>query len=202
MKIFSWPLDKRDTADFADTISNGGIAIIPTDTVYGIAAAPGNASALAKIVAAKGRDPSKPCQLLAASTEAAAGAVVMTPPALAVAKAFWPGALTLVLPAPGGGTEGVRVPDSPAAIALCTACGGLLRCTSANRSGEKPALTVEEAIAALPGADVAVDAGAAPGGIASSVAAIRSGGEIEILREGPVSHEALERAAAARLKDA
>lgn len=189
---FRWPMSADELADFARIVRAGGIAIVPTDTVYGIAAAPERADALARIVAAKGRDPKKPCQLLAASAEAAERAgIPFPPPAAALARAFWPGALTLVLDKPGGGTEGVRVPDHAAARALCEAAGGLLRCTSANRSGEPPATTADAALAALPAADAVVDAGPAPGGVSSTVAAIGPDGAPRLFREGPVSAAAL-----------
>ena len=194
---FAWPMSGKDLAEFARIMRDGGMAIVPTDTVYGVAAAKGNEAALARIVAAKGRDPSKPCQLLAASAEAAAAAgIPFPPPAAAAARAFWPGALTLVLDLPDGGTEGVRVPDHACARALCEAAGGLLRCTSANRSGEPPASTARDALAALPSADAAVDAGPAPGGVASTVAAVRADGSVRVFREGPVPADALRRVAA------
>lgn len=195
MRVFKAPLSPGDLAELSALFRAGGIVVVPTDTVYGVAASPDSAEALAKIVAAKGRDPSKPCQLLAASPGAAAAAgIPMPPPAAALARAFWPGALTLVLDLPGGGTEGVRVPDHPVARALCEAAGGMLRCTSANRSGEPPALTAGEAAAALPGADAVVDAGPAAGGVASSVVKVGPDGSLSVFREGAIPRARLEAA--------
>ena len=198
MRRFRTPLSPDDLAAFAERLHAGGIAVVPTDTVYGVAALPSRADALARIVAAKGRDPRKPCQLLAASAEAAFAATGRPPPprALALARAFWPGALTLVLDAEGGGTEGLRVPDHAVARSLCEAAGGLLRCTSANRSGEPPALDADSAAAAIPEADVLVDAGPSPGGVASSVVRFSPSGALEILREGAIPRAALESALA------
>ena len=71
MQRFRSPLSPDDLAAIAERLRAGGIAIVPTDTVYGIAALPSRADALARIVEAKGRDPRKPCQLLASSAEAA-----------------------------------------------------------------------------------------------------------------------------------
>ena len=196
-RLFRWPMSADELEAFGRIVRAGGIAVVPTDTVYGVAAAPERADALARIVEAKGRDPRKPCQLLAASADAARRAgVPFPPPAAAAARAFWPGALTLVLDLRGGGTEGVRVPDHDAARALCEAAGGLLRCTSANRSGEPPATTAAAALAALPSADAVVDAGPSPGGVSSTVAAVGADGSVRILREGPVTREALARAVA------
>lgn len=192
---FRAPLSAGDLSALAGVFRAGGVVIVPTDTVYGVAAAPERTDALARIVAAKGRDPRKPCQLLAASAEAAEAAGIPVPPrARPLARAFWPGALTIVLDVPGGGTEGVRVPDHGVARALCRAAGGLLRCTSANRSGEPPARTAAEAVAALPSADAVVDAGPAPGGVASSVVRFAPDGTLEILREGGIPRAALEAA--------
>ncbi|MBR1608127.1 MAG: Sua5/YciO/YrdC/YwlC family protein, partial [Kiritimatiellae bacterium] len=115
MEKFSAPLSPADLARLGEVFRAGGIVLVPTDTVYGVAAESGRADALARIVAAEGRDPSKPCQLLAENAEAAKRAGITFPPAAAaVAARFWPGPLTLVLDLPGGGTEGVRVPDSAA----------------------------------------------------------------------------------------
>ena len=71
MRRFRTPLSADDLSAFAALLRGGGIAVVPTDTVYGVAALPARADALARIVAAKGRDPRKPCQLLAASADAA-----------------------------------------------------------------------------------------------------------------------------------
>ena len=114
--------------------------------------------------------------------------------AAALARAFWPGALTIVLDAEGGGTEGVRVPDHAVARSLCRAAGGLLRCTSANRSGEPPALEAAAAADAIPEADALVDAGPAPGGVASTVVRFAADGSLVILREGAIPRSALEEA--------
>lgn len=197
MRRFLAPLSAADAVELAALLRRGGVAIIPTDTVYGVAAMPGNSEALARIVAAKGRDPSKPCQLLAASVEAVTSAGIPLPPsAAALAAAFWPGALTLVLDLPRGGTEGVRVPDHAVARAICEAAGGTLRCTSANHSGLPPALSADDAAAALPDADAVVDAGPAPGGVASTVAKVDREGALAILREGALPRAALEAALA------
>ncbi|MBQ7667071.1 MAG: Sua5/YciO/YrdC/YwlC family protein [Kiritimatiellae bacterium] len=199
MERFAWPMTAAELARFAAIVRSGGIVIVPTDTVYGIAAAPECAAALARIVAAKGRDPAKPCQLLSCSASAAERAgVKFSAAGRRVADAFWPGPLTLVLETSSAAraTEGVRVPALAAALALCEAAGGCLRCTSANKSGEAPALTVEEAVAAIPEADAAIDAGPSPGGVSSTVAAVSARGEVKIFRHGPVDRAALEAAAA------
>lgn len=195
MKSFDAPLSPTDSEELARRFAKGEIILIPTDTVYGVAAIPSRADALARIVAAKGRDPSKPCQLLAESVEAVERAGIPIPAgARRLAEAFWPGALTIVLDLPDGGTEGVRVPDDATARALCRAAGGLLRCTSANHSGEPPAQTAEEAVAALPSADAVVCGGRVRGGVASSVVHLEPDGFLTVFREGAIPTESLQKA--------
>jgi len=195
MKTYKTPLTPSDLSEIASALAAGATALIPTDTVYGIAAHPANAEGVAKLFALKHRDPSKPIPLLAASAEVVAGyghGLRLEGAALAAAKKFWPGALTLVIPAGSdGATEGVRVPDSATAREICAAAGGLLRCTSANESGETPALDAATAAAALPGADILIDGGPATIGVASTVARF-VGDRVEILREGAVIKRELE----------
>ena len=173
MKKFKAPLKPEEIAAIATCLQEGGIVLLPTDTVYGIAAHIHRPEALQRIVSAKGRDTSKPIQLLAGSVDAVAESGLIFPArAKKAATQFWPGALTLVIDRSDGGTEGVRVPDDETACAICLAAGGLLRCTSANTSGEPPALDADMAIAAIPDADILVDGGRVKGGIASTVVRI------------------------------
>ncbi len=189
MKTFTTPLGQHEVAEIADCLRRGGIVLLPTDTVYGIAAHAGRPDALRRIVSIKGRDPAKPVQLLAGSIEAVAKSGLIFPPrARKAAERYWPGALTLVLDRPDGGTEGVRVPDDETACALCLAAGGMLRCTSANTSGEPPALDAAMAAAAIPEADMLVDGGGVKGGTASTVVRIAES-TVRFFRIGGVSEE-------------
>ncbi len=176
-------------AELAQRLRDGALAVIPTDTVYGLAAHPDRPEAVARLFAIKGREAAKPIPLLIASTDDARRyGAVFTPPAERLAARFWPGALTLVLPLQSRpeATEGFRVPDSPVTRALLTAAGGVLRVTSANRSGEPPATTATEAREALGDTvDAILDAGPAPIGVASTVAAVRANG-VHILRAGAI----------------
>lgn len=163
----------------------GGVAVFPTDTVYGIAAHPDFPHALERICAIKGRKPDKPIAFLASDTGAPARlGFAMPPAALALAERFWPGALTLVLDGPAG-AEGFRVPDSSLVRGIVAACGGLLRVTSANFSGEPAALgfrDIRESFLAR--CDVAIDGGKCPGGRASAVVRVVRDGSVSVLREG------------------
>ena len=109
-----------------------------------------------------------------------------------LAEAFWPGALTIVVCVPGAvqGTEGFRVPADATARTICRLAGGLLRCTSANRSGDPDTLTAEDAMAEIPDADFVVDGGACrPGSRPSTVVRVSDGGELRIFREAALSRE-------------
>lgn len=169
--------DDSFPARAAEILLAGGTAVIPTDTVYGIASIPGRE---AKLYAAKGRDFAKPIALLAADAEAVerfAGSP-LPPAARRLASRGWPGALTLVF-----GGEGYRVPAHDGVRELCRRCGGVLRVTSANPSGRPaPARAGDVEIEA----DIFIDGGECPGGTASTVAKIHPSGAIQVLREGPV----------------
>ena len=173
--------DDDGLAATARVLNAGGVVVIPTDTVYGLAARPDCAAAVRRLYTIKGRAAAKPIALLAADADAAArfvGAV-----AADAGRPHWPRALTVV--AQG---EGVRVPDHVWTRRLIAACGGTLRVTSANLSGQRAATDAPQALADVGlSADLVVDDGISPGGVPSTVARIASDGSVEILRPGPVS---------------
>jgi len=151
-------------------LRSGAVAIFPTETVYGIGASAFSLSAIRRIYQLKGRTWNKPLALLVPALDAAAPLLEDIPPeAYRLAKAFWPGPMTLVLRASAlgklvtGGLEtiGVRVPDHPIALALLKETGLPLATTSVNRSGQEPA-TSGVAAARLFGSrvDWVLDAGA------------------------------------------
>ena len=178
----------------AGFINKGFLAVIPTDTVYGVAADPNNVHAVEKLYTAKGREKKKPVPLLASDLKAVIDyGARMSEPELKVGKKLWPGALTLVLEADGI-QEGFRIPDCEITREVLSLCGGVLRVTSANVSGEEPALAADDAIRTI-GSSVAVvlDAGRTLGGTASTVARIE-GEKVEILRHGPIGAEEIIRA--------
>lgn len=176
----------RETAAL---LNAGGVAVIPTDTVYGLAAHPAFPSAVDRLYTIKGREAKKPIALLAADSAAAAAFLgrPLPPAAQRLADRFWPGALTLVLPSVGGAYEGLRVPAHEWTRKLLAACGGTLRVTSANLSGGRPAVDAAEALADVGlSADVVVDDGPSPGGVASSVVKVDPDGGVSVLRSGGV----------------
>ncbi len=166
-----------------DVLAQGGLVIVPTETVYGIACDPDVPGAMEKLVTAKGRDGGKPIARLAADAEQVkATALNWTPGLEALATAYWPGPLTIVLETPDGWT-GYRVPDHAVAIALAKACGRVLALTSANLSGEADTKTAQEAMAEVE-ADLVLDSGpSAEQAIPSTVVKVDRD-RIECLRPG------------------
>lgn len=182
----------------AKILRDGGVVLFPTDTVYGLAAHPDHPEALKRIYRIKGRDDGKPVAFLAADagTPARHGARP-SPAARAFAKTFWPGSLTLVLRCEDGKTEGFRVPDNALARDLLAACGGLLRVTSANRSGDPPACAIDAAIAPIAAlCDLVIDDGPSRVGVASTVVIDGEDGW-SVPREGAVTKTMLEECARA-----
>jgi len=124
----------------------GGVVIFPTDTLYGLGVDPRSEAGLDRLLAAKGRDRGKPIPLLLSERGQVDRWTRHVPPASArLMDRFWPGALTLVLPADpgvhpavtgGGDTVGLRVPDHPVPRALAALLSGAVTGTSANRSGK------------------------------------------------------------------
>ena len=172
----------------ARLLCSGGVVILPTDTVYGVACHPAFPQALERIRQMKRRDASKPFQLLAANIDAVwANGAIHLPQADRFITA-WPGALTLILPTVDGRTEGYRIPDAPRLCALLNQCGGCLRCTSVNISGEPPAIDASQAARALGASvDLILDGGSAHLGIASTVIRCTDAHtEPNLLRQGAI----------------
>jgi len=171
----------------AEALRNGFLVIMPTDTVYGVAADACIAGAERKLYLAKNRERGKPIPILASDIKRIEkyGAKFDHVERI-LAEKFWPGPLTLVLRV-GNRTEGFRVPDYDVARELLRAAGGILRVTSANVSGEPPALTADEAINSIGGhVEVVLDAGRVRGGVPSTVAKVENG-RVVVLREGAIS---------------
>ena len=171
----------------AGILNAGGVVIIPTDTVYGIAAHPRHPEALQRICTIKGRPTGKPIALLAADMEAVERFGATFPDvAKRLAEKHWPGALTLVLPC-GDGYEGFRVPAHDAIRRLIASCGGTLRVTSANLSGEMPATDAAKALRDVGlEADMVLDGGVSPGGVASTVVKVTPDGALTVIRNGAI----------------
>ena len=181
-------------------LATGNLVVFPTETVYGLGAAARSAAAVERLVTVRGREPGKPILVLVHDL-AMAGTLAATIPEAArrLAARFWPGPLTLVLPARDGlapaltagtGTIGVRVPGHPTAAALVAGLNAPVTAPSANPPGAAAPRRLAEARGYF-GDDVAVylDGGELPGG-ASTVAAIEGNGA-RVLRAGPISDAAI-----------
>ncbi len=189
-----------DPGRAAERLRAGGLVVYPTETFYALGALAGSAAAVARLAAAKLRPGDRPVPLVAADLAAARAVAAAFPPlAERLAARFWPGPLTLVLPAAPGlppevareGTVGVRVPGSALARELSRLAGGPLVSTSANRSGGPPVTRpadLDQGLVAL--VDCVVDGGETPGGLPSTVVAVEPGGP-RLLRAGAVSWERL-----------
>jgi L-threonylcarbamoyladenylate synthase len=188
----------------AEELTRGGVIAIPTDTVYGLAASLNHPEAIDRIFSMKGRDQDRPLPVLVSSVAAVENVTVeIGTRQQLLFETFWPGPVTFVvisgrsLPRKvlaADGTVAVRLPNHPLAIEVIEKAGGAVACTSANRSSELPALRAEDIGDSLGASlDFILDGGVAPGGRASTVAAIR-GGHIEVLREGPIQGSAIQAA--------
>ena len=181
-------------ASAARVLRAGGLAVVPTDTVYGVAVRWGDARALERLYQAKARDARKPIPCLASGL-AAVRAAGVSPSAVEerLMVSLWPGPLTIVLAIGGGTREGFRVPDHGLVCRLAAACGGVMRVTSANVSGEPPALDAADAIRALgDSVDLVLDDGPSRGGVPSTVVRVDDG-VIRVLRPGAITPAVLAR---------
>jgi L-threonylcarbamoyladenylate synthase len=193
------PDDESGRAEAIAALRAGGIVALPTDTVYGIAVALDTPGGIEALFAAKRRPPEKAVMLLIGDAAQARTIGQWPPAAAALAEAFWPGGLTVVVPqrpdislpsalTGGAPTIGLRVPDHPAPRALAAAVGPLPT-TSANISGMWEARDADEILAQL-GDVIAVvlDGGVAHGGPASTVVDCTMDPP-RILREGAIAPE-------------
>jgi L-threonylcarbamoyladenylate synthase len=189
----------------AELLRAGGLVALPTETVYGLAADASDDRAVASIYAAKERPSFNPLISHLPDVDAARRQGLFDAPALALAKAFWPGPLTLVVPASGSCTVcslaragldsvALRVPSHPVARAVLQVAGRPIAAPSANRSGRVSPTQADHVLADLEGRiDAVLDAGPTAVGVESSIVACL-GGAPRLLRPGGVPRAALEAA--------
>ncbi len=175
--------EPRLLAEAKAVLEAGGLVIVPTETVYGIACNPSVPGALEKLIAAKGRDGNKPVARLAANPKQVSQTAKNWNTGLqSLATTYWPGPLTMVVETDDGWT-GYRIPDHAVALALAQTCGCTLALTSANLSGDPDTKTAQEAMASVE-ADLVLDSGpSAEQAVPSTVVKV-DGDQIECLREG------------------
>lgn len=200
-------------ADAEKAVKAGKVICLPTDTVYGIGADPFNADAVTALLHAKSRTREMPPPVLVASPEQAAQ--LMAPEARtgelaaiihSLMQNFWPGALTIILPAhpeigwdlgETGGTVALRMPNHPIALALLSDAGPLA-VTSANKTGQPPATSISQAQCQLGEAvSVYLDAGSSPGGVPSTIIRLNAANprQAELIRLGAIAPCDIENAA-------
>ena len=164
----------------ANRIRAGGVVAIPTDTLYGLAATPFQADAVARIFAVKGRAAERALPLIAEDAQQVLTHLGRWPASAdRLIERFWPGPLTLLVAAPpsvargvqgGTGRVGVRVPADNVARAICRATGWPIIATSANRSGEAATSEPDEVEERLGDRiDLLIDVGRTPGGLPSTI---------------------------------
>ena len=191
-------------SDAAEIIRSGGLVAFPTETVYGLGANALDPAAVQKIFEMKGRPETSPLIVHVASVEMAREIVAEWPPlAGELARQWWPGPLTLVLPkkdvvpaivTAGLPTVGVRMPNHPMAMALIEAAGVPVAAPSANRFTGLSPTTADHVRAAFGEAVPVLEGGPCTVGIESTVVAI-DGGKLKLLRPGMISLGEIERAA-------
>ena len=178
-------------SDIKDKINFGHVCILPTETVYGIACRADNTIAIDRIYATKGRGFDKPLAVCVRDIEAAKKLAEFDDMALKLAKEFWPGPLTLVLPVKNktldkrcyqGDTIALRCPD----IAWRKHFKHPLALTSANKSGEPAATTAQTGLKV----DAVLDTGPSREKIPSTILAVKDG-KVTCLREGALKADAL-----------
>jgi L-threonylcarbamoyladenylate synthase len=200
--IDSQTADAAAIAEAAWVIRAGGLVAFPTETVYGLGADGLSEAAVRRIFAAKGRPESKGLILHLCEPAWAREVAEVSPEAERLMAAFWPGPLTLVLPAlpvvpavttGGGATVAVRMPDHPVALALIRAAGRPIAAPSANPSGGPPPRTAAEVLAGLDGRfDLLLDAGPTPLGTPSTLLDLTQEPP-RILRQGAVAAAEIEK---------
>ena len=179
-----------------NALSRGGLVVLPTDTVYGIAADAFTPPAVAALLAAKGRGRQMPPPVLVPDVRTLDGLCVDVSDAVReLVASFWPGGLTVICDAQPSlawdlgetrGTVAVRMPDHPAALALLRRTGPLA-VSSANRTGSPAALSAHDALRQLgDSVQVYLDAGPAPGGVASTIVDA-TGPTLRLVRTGAIS---------------
>ncbi len=190
-------------AQAAELLGAGQLVAFPTETVYGLGARADDAVAVGRIYAVKGRPADKALSVLVPDVMIARRAAAHWPAsAERLARAFWPGPLTLVVQraglvvdevVAGGPTVALRVPDHPTALDLLRRCPFPIAAPSANRSGKPPATSAEEVLAGFAGRiPMVLDGGRSPARTASTVVDLTQserGGVI--LRAGVITAEAL-----------
>jgi L-threonylcarbamoyladenylate synthase len=203
LKTRIWPAGEAAVAEAGRSLAEGGLVAFPTETVYGLGADATNPAAIARLYQAKGRPAFNPLIAHVGDLAAALRIGRFDAQATALAKAFWPGPLTLVLPksadcavaelaTAGLDTIAIRVPAHPAALAILRAFGGPVVAPSANLSGHVSPTTAAHVQGDLAGRiDLIVDGGPVAVGVESTIVGCFE--EPMLLRPGGLPRDDIER---------
>ena len=184
-----WPADPPHIARAAERLRAGHLVAFPTDTLYGVGARATDPAAVARLYQVKRRPPGQPMVWLVADRAQAERYAVVSSAAVELIARFWPGPLTLVLPArisTDGSTIAVRAPNHEVALALLAALGEPIASSSANAAGRPPPIDATQVIAGLgEELDAVLDGGPCRIGQPSTILDV-SGTTPRILREGAI----------------
>jgi len=185
--------DQKIIEEAAGVLRDGGLVIIPTETVYGIAANMMNTKAIERLYEIKKRPKDKPFTVHIEDKQNIDEFCRAVPvSAYKLINKFWPGPLTLILKSKNVGTVGIRMPDDVIARKIIGMAGIPVVCPSANISGEKPPVNFSDALHELDGlVDYAIDAGRAKLGVESSIVDLTKESP-QILRAGAIKKEDIE----------
>jgi L-threonylcarbamoyladenylate synthase len=187
--------DPRAIAQAVEVLAAGGVVAFPTDTLYGLAADPRRDDAVEKLLALKRRDRAMAMPLVAADVPQARTAGRFGPLELRLAAAFWPGPLSIVVPAlpavsrvalGGGETVAIRVPAHAIARGLAAGLGFCVTATSANPSHLPPAESADQVAETLGEVDLLIDGGSTPGGAPSTIVSVGDDGPV-LVRAGAIA---------------
>jgi L-threonylcarbamoyladenylate synthase len=198
MQVFSC----SDAEKCASIVKRGGVVVFPTDTIYGIGCDPYNDAAVERIFRIKGRDEKKPLPVLAYSAQDAEKLIALGRTGMALAKKYWPGALTIVAPitdnrispmvTAGSMNLAARVPANRCVLLLLKHCKYLVG-TSANLSGQKSLKSAKEVLGSeLAGFDALLDGGTVEKGVESTIVDV-AGATPKVVREGAIKAEEIYR---------
>lgn len=195
----------RQVTEAARVLADGGVVAYPTDTVYGLGADARNEAAVARVFDIKERPQDSPLPLLMGDiSQVPTFAKELTPRTRCLAERFWPGALTLVVPATPpfspalvqDGFVGLRIPNDPFCLRLIERFGSPITGTSANLTGGAPSMSGDDVRKQLgKSVDYILDAGRAGGGLPSTVVQVTDD-EVTILRQGAIPADAIHAALA------
>jgi L-threonylcarbamoyladenylate synthase len=210
VKVFrTEALQDADYAQLVALLESGGVIAFPTDTAYGLGADPFNEVAVERVFQIKGRVETKPILLIVDSLAMAESVSVPPPLFRETAGRFWPGPLTMIVPAKkslsskvtaGPNTIGLRWPIAAFATSLAQRSNRPITATSANRTGMPSAVTAEEVRAQLgESIDALIDGGTLPARVGSTLLDLTVEPPV-VRREGPVSFDNLQQFFGGRIR--